>query len=579
MVRAPWGGGVHGALYHSQSIEATYAHIPGLKVVVPSTPADVAGLLREAIDDPDPVLFLEHKKTYRLIKGEVPDDSCWRVPIGVAAIARAGTDATVVTYGLHRHSAVEAADRLAAEGVGDGRGRSTCARSRRSTSTPSSNRCAAPAAASWSTRTTAASASGAEVAAVVAEEAFYDLDAPVRRLCHRRTSRASPSPRRSRPSCRSARTRSRARSARCSTLERAPARARSCKMGEMEAGRVARISHVGRTLEVREGGELHLGRGSTSDVVVGAAGPAASPRTSASPGRPRPSRCATAGSGSATTRPASRCTSCPRPAPPGCSRARTRSPRCPATRSRSSSAAASAPTRCRWSCIGSSPTSEPATSAAMVDGTATQYLLEFTPAERRILTAALRAAARRPRRQGQAGLVRPGGRTGLPVPQPGGELRRRPGEEVRGGRRAEPRGARGQGPPLPVRRALRLDRPGRPPRPGGLSTQTRFSAVGLDPRHDRRRAVRGGRPRRHRHPQPARGPQRAVRRAAAGAAGGDRAGRRRPRRRRGHPHRRRPRLLRRARPQGARLRRARRRARPPAATARGRARSRRSPSR
>src|SRR5215210_6430710 len=62
VIRTPWGGGVHGALYHSQSIEATYAHIPGLKVVVPSTPADLAGLLRAAIDDPDPVLFLEHKK-------------------------------------------------------------------------------------------------------------------------------------------------------------------------------------------------------------------------------------------------------------------------------------------------------------------------------------------------------------------------------------------------------------------------------------------------------------------------------------------------------------------------------------
>src|ERR671917_1414201 len=66
VIRAPCGGGVHGALYHSQSIEATYAHVPGLKVVAPSTPADVAGLLREAVGHPDPVLFLEHKKSYRL---------------------------------------------------------------------------------------------------------------------------------------------------------------------------------------------------------------------------------------------------------------------------------------------------------------------------------------------------------------------------------------------------------------------------------------------------------------------------------------------------------------------------------
>src|ERR1041384_3116968 len=69
VIRTPYGGGVHGALYHSQSIEAFYAHVPGLKVVMPSTPADAAGLLRSALRDPDPVLFLEHKKTYRAIKG------------------------------------------------------------------------------------------------------------------------------------------------------------------------------------------------------------------------------------------------------------------------------------------------------------------------------------------------------------------------------------------------------------------------------------------------------------------------------------------------------------------------------
>jgi 2-oxoisovalerate dehydrogenase E1 component beta subunit len=74
VVRTPYGGGVHGALYHSQSIEAFYGHVPGLKVVVPATPYDVKGMLRAAIRDPDPVLFLEHKKTYRLIKGDVPDE-------------------------------------------------------------------------------------------------------------------------------------------------------------------------------------------------------------------------------------------------------------------------------------------------------------------------------------------------------------------------------------------------------------------------------------------------------------------------------------------------------------------------
>src|SRR5207302_4630272 len=87
VVRTPWGGGVHGALYHSQSIEAFYGHVPGLKVVVPSTPYDVKGMLLAAINDPDPVLFLEHKKTYRLIKGEVPDER-YEVPIGPADVKR-----------------------------------------------------------------------------------------------------------------------------------------------------------------------------------------------------------------------------------------------------------------------------------------------------------------------------------------------------------------------------------------------------------------------------------------------------------------------------------------------------------
>src|SRR5256886_8859553 len=115
VIRAPWGGGVHGALYHSQSIEAFYAHVPGLKVVAPSTPADVAGMLREAVDDPDPVLFLEHKKTYRLIKGFVPEGD-WRVPIGVAEVVVPGDDLTIVTYGLHRHPCAEAAPPLPARG-------------------------------------------------------------------------------------------------------------------------------------------------------------------------------------------------------------------------------------------------------------------------------------------------------------------------------------------------------------------------------------------------------------------------------------------------------------------------------
>jgi 2-oxoisovalerate dehydrogenase E1 component beta subunit len=111
VIRTPCGGGIHGALYHSQSIEAFYAHVPGLKVVMPSTPSDAAGLLRSAIHDPDPVLFLEHKKTYRAVKGDVSDQP-FEVPIGVADVKRAGTDLTAVTYGYEVHRCLEAAQRL-----------------------------------------------------------------------------------------------------------------------------------------------------------------------------------------------------------------------------------------------------------------------------------------------------------------------------------------------------------------------------------------------------------------------------------------------------------------------------------
>ena len=114
--RAPYGGGVHGALYHSQSIEALFAHVPGLKVVAPSTPNDAKGMLLQAIEDPDPVLFLEHKKTYRLIKGEVPDER-YKIPFGEADVKREGNDVTVVSYGLMMHQCLEAANKLSSEGI------------------------------------------------------------------------------------------------------------------------------------------------------------------------------------------------------------------------------------------------------------------------------------------------------------------------------------------------------------------------------------------------------------------------------------------------------------------------------
>jgi 2-oxoisovalerate dehydrogenase E1 component len=181
VVRVPWGGGVHGALYHSQAIEAFYAHVAGLKVVVPSTPADVAGLLRAAIADEDPVLFLEHKKTYRLIKGLVPDGD-WTLPIGKAAVVRTGRNLTIVTYGLHRHLAMEAAETLAADDdpldveVIDLRTISPLDRATIVESACKTGRVLIV------HEDNVSFGAGAEVAAVVAEEAFYDLDAPVRRL-------------------------------------------------------------------------------------------------------------------------------------------------------------------------------------------------------------------------------------------------------------------------------------------------------------------------------------------------------------------------------------------------------------
>jgi 2-oxoisovalerate dehydrogenase E1 component beta subunit len=116
VIRAPYGGGVHGALYHSQSVEALFAHIPGLKVVMPSTPADAKGMLITAIEDPDPVIFLEHKKTYRLIRGEVPEEH-YSTPFGKAEVRREGRDLTCIAYGLMHHLCVEAAERLSSEGI------------------------------------------------------------------------------------------------------------------------------------------------------------------------------------------------------------------------------------------------------------------------------------------------------------------------------------------------------------------------------------------------------------------------------------------------------------------------------
>lgn len=116
LIRTPYGGGISGGLYHSQSVEAAYAHVPGLYVVAPSTPYDIVGMLRYALRVDDPVLFLEHKKTYRLVKGEVPDDY-YTVPFVRADIKRAGKDVSVIAYGLMLHETLSAAEELAHEDI------------------------------------------------------------------------------------------------------------------------------------------------------------------------------------------------------------------------------------------------------------------------------------------------------------------------------------------------------------------------------------------------------------------------------------------------------------------------------
>lgn len=180
VVRAPWGGGVHGALYHSQSVEAFFAHVPGLKVVVPSTPYDAAGMLRAAIADPDPVLFLEHKRTYRLVSGEVPDEP-YTVPIGPADVKREGTDLTAIAYGLMLHHCLQAAARLELEhGVSvevvDVR---TLNPLDRETILASVRKTGKAMVVYEDNRSYGA---GAEIVATIAEEALFDLDGPLVRI-------------------------------------------------------------------------------------------------------------------------------------------------------------------------------------------------------------------------------------------------------------------------------------------------------------------------------------------------------------------------------------------------------------
>jgi 2-oxoisovalerate dehydrogenase E1 component beta subunit len=178
-VRAPYGGGVHGALYHSQSVEAFFTHVPGLKVVIPSTPYDAKGLLRSAVRDEDPVLFFEHKKMYRSVRGDVPDGD-WTVPLGKAAITRPGSQITVIAYGLMAHYALEAADTVAEEDISvevvDLRTLRPLDKETVLDSVRRTGKCLIV------YEDNRFGGYGAEIASIVAEEAFDYLDGPVTRI-------------------------------------------------------------------------------------------------------------------------------------------------------------------------------------------------------------------------------------------------------------------------------------------------------------------------------------------------------------------------------------------------------------
>jgi pyruvate dehydrogenase E1 component beta subunit len=180
VIRMPYGGGIGAPEHHSESPEALFAHVPGLKVVIPSTPHDARGLLIAAIRDPDPVIFMEPKRIYRSLKQEVPEED-YTLEIGRAAVVQEGTDLTLVSYGAQMKEVQEAARHLQGEGAAveiiDLRtiyplDRETVLESVRKTGRllvvhegPESF------------------GVGAEVVAVVQEGAFYDLEAPPQRLC------------------------------------------------------------------------------------------------------------------------------------------------------------------------------------------------------------------------------------------------------------------------------------------------------------------------------------------------------------------------------------------------------------
>tara|TARA_B100000408_G_scaffold76464_1_gene58351 strand:+ start:1582 stop:2565 length:984 start_codon:yes stop_codon:yes gene_type:complete len=180
VIRMPYGGGIRGGLFHSQNVETHFFHTPGLKVVAPCTPYDAKGLLKSAIRDNNPVVFLEHKKTYRLVRGEVPDEE-YTLPLGKADIKRVGSHVTVVSYGLTLHYCLEAAEDLAGEGVDvevvDLRTLSPLDTETILESVTKTGKLAIV------HEDNITGGVGAEIAALAAGQAFEYLDGPVTRIC------------------------------------------------------------------------------------------------------------------------------------------------------------------------------------------------------------------------------------------------------------------------------------------------------------------------------------------------------------------------------------------------------------
>jgi 2-oxoisovalerate dehydrogenase E1 component beta subunit len=180
VVRLPSGGYIHGGPYHSTSPEAWFFHVPGLKIVAPSTPADAYGLMRAAVRDNNPVMYLEFKYLYRRIKGEVPVGG-HIVPLGRGEVRRSGDDMTVITYGSTTHFCLEAAEKLASE---DGvEARVVDLRSLMPLDVElilSSARETGKVLVVHEDNLTGGV--GAEISALIADQAFQWLDAPIRRV-------------------------------------------------------------------------------------------------------------------------------------------------------------------------------------------------------------------------------------------------------------------------------------------------------------------------------------------------------------------------------------------------------------